>query len=124
MQRTFDTEHRWGVILAGGEGTRLRSLTRFLSCDDRPKQFCTLVAGRSLLGQTRRRIERSISPHRTLFVLLKSYEPFCSMVLKVLPLNQMLVQPRNRGTLPAVLYSLSRLTALDQDALVAFFPSD
>ena len=33
--------HEWGVILAGGDGTRLQSLTRTLTGADRPKQFCT-----------------------------------------------------------------------------------
>lgn len=34
-----------GIILAGGDGTRLRSLTRRLTGDDRPKQFCALLGG-------------------------------------------------------------------------------
>jgi len=36
----------------------------------------------------------------------------------------MIEQPANRGTLPAVLYSLSRIAHLDPRAVVAFFPSD
>ncbi len=35
----------WGVILAGGDGERLRPLTRLIAGDDRPKQFCPF-AGR------------------------------------------------------------------------------
>jgi len=46
----------WAVILAGGEGTRLRSMTRTIAGDDRPKQFCPLVDERTLLEQTRQRI--------------------------------------------------------------------
>ena len=36
---------RWAVILAGGDGTRLQSMTRTITGDDRPKQFVpSLVA--------------------------------------------------------------------------------
>jgi mannose-1-phosphate guanylyltransferase len=36
----------------------------------------------------------------------------------------MIVQPNNRGTLPAILLSLMRLVRFDPQALVAFFPAD
>ena len=36
----------------------------------------------------------------------------------------MVVQPSNRGTLPAILWSLLHIVRLDEDAVVAFFPSD
>jgi len=39
----------WAVLLAGGEGTRLQSLTRKIAGDSRPKQFCGVLGGRSLL---------------------------------------------------------------------------
>jgi hypothetical protein len=31
-----DTEARWAVMLAGGDGTRLRSVTRRIAGDERP----------------------------------------------------------------------------------------
>ena len=34
----------WGVILAGGDEVRLRSMTRSIAGDERPKQFCPLVS--------------------------------------------------------------------------------
>jgi mannose-1-phosphate guanylyltransferase len=49
----------WVVILAGGEGFRLRPLTRSISGDDRPKQFCAVVGTETLLGDTRRRAGES-----------------------------------------------------------------
>jgi hypothetical protein len=38
------SRHAWAVILAGGDGVRLRSLTRGITGDDRPKQFCRSLA--------------------------------------------------------------------------------
>jgi hypothetical protein len=40
MQLGSDQQHYWSVILARGEGVRLKSLTRFVSGEDTPIQFC------------------------------------------------------------------------------------
>ena len=125
MYRGFaHNKHRYGVILAGGEGVRLRSLTRFLTGEDRPKQFCTLVGKTTLLAQTKQRIARHISPERTLFVLLRSHERFYARELRDTQPANLVVQPLNRGTLPAILYSLLRVVQLDEQAVVAILPSD
>ena len=43
----------WAVLLAGGDGVRLRDLTVRIVGDHRPKQFCPIVGAESLLRQTR-----------------------------------------------------------------------
>jgi len=121
---TPNQPRRWGVIMAGGEGVRLRSVTRLITGDDRPKQFCSLAGGNSLLAQTNQRIAPSISQDRTLFVLLESHEPFYSTELADVPSRRMVVQPRNRGTLAAILCSLTRILRSDPQSMVALFPSD
>ena len=62
--------HRWGLILAGGDGKRLLSLTRRIAGDDRPKQFCAIVGDETLLQQTRRRVSRLVPRWRTEVVLV------------------------------------------------------
>jgi mannose-1-phosphate guanylyltransferase len=47
-----DTQPRWGLILARGDGTRLRPLTRRIAGDERPKQFCPVLSTETLLEQT------------------------------------------------------------------------
>ena len=116
--------HRWGVILAGGDGTRLQPLTRLACGDNRPKQFCPLLGGKTLLASTQQRIAKSIDSNQILFVLTKKHEPFYREELKQVPRDQKIVQPYNQGTLPAILWSLLRLYRVDEHALVAFFPSD
>lgn len=115
---------RWAVILAGGDGTRLRSLTRVLAGDDRPKQFCKVIGDETLLEQTRRRVVRAVRPTQTLFVLTETHEEFYSEMRGNVAPRQLVVQPRNAGTAPAILYSLLRLARLAPDSSVAFFPSD
>jgi len=124
MHLGSDQQHRWGVILAGGEGVRLKSLTRFVSGEDTPKQFCALLGRRSLLAQTEQRVSRAISAERTVYVLLNSHERFYSKELRNVPPTRMVVQPSNRGTLAAILSSLINIIGQDKDATVAFFPSD
>ena len=48
MRTASASKHQWAVILAGGEGVRLRPLTRLVSGEDIPKQFCPLLNGRTL----------------------------------------------------------------------------
>ena len=58
----------WAVILTGGEGIRLQSLTQYVAGDMRPKQFARLLGGRSLLRQTLDRTGLSIPWARTAVV--------------------------------------------------------
>lgn len=116
--------HRWGVILAGGDGKRLLALTRRITGDDRPKQFCALTGGDTLLDQTRRRIAAMIPERQTLLLLTRTHQRFYSSQVAGIPSSRLLIQPDNHGTAPAIGYSLTRLRELDQDGSVAFFPSD
>ena len=116
--------NHWAVILAGGEGTRLRSMTRTIAGDDRPKQFCPLVDERTLLEQTRQRVSMSIASNRTLIVVTKSHESFYEQLTDTNPGDLLLQQPANRGTGAAILYALFRIAARSPNATVAFFPSD
>ncbi len=115
---------RWAVILAGGDGTRLQALTRTISGDDRPKQFCPIIGGRTLLDQTSHRVALSVTPDHTLTVLTRTHERFYAPLLKTVPKARLLVQPENKGTAPAILFSLLRIAQLSPNAAVAFFPSD
>lgn len=116
--------HRWGVILAGGDGKRLLPLTRRITGDDRPKQFCAIMDGETLLEQTRRRVSRMLRPWQTVLALTRTHERFYTDEVAGLPSSSLLIQPHNRGTAPAILYSLMRVREMDPRAIVAFFPSD
>jgi len=123
MKTLIARRKRWAIVLAGGEGERVRPLTRIISGDDRPKQFCRLYGGMTLLEQARRRAEQSIRPEQILFSLTRIHEDFYLRELVDCP-SQRVIQPRNRGTAPAILSSLLVIARKDQNATVAVFPSD
>ncbi len=120
---------RWAVILAGGSGTRLQSLTRTLfgegaSGEGRPKQFCTLFGDNTLLGHTQTRIASVVPAERTLYVVMKSHSPYYEPQLAGVSPGRILAQPVNRGTTAAIAYSLARIAARSPDAIAGFFPAD
>jgi mannose-1-phosphate guanylyltransferase len=114
--------HRWGVILAGGEGVRLRSLTRFICGDDRPKQFCPLLGESSLIQQAWQRAERSIYPEQIVFSLTRAHEDYYRDLAD--RTSQRVVQPANKGTAPAILSALLCISQRDPNAIVAVLPCD
>ena len=115
---------RYAIVLAGGDGSRLRPLTRAIAGDERPKQFCPILNNSTLLDETRRRVALSISPANTLFSLTEKHRSYFERPLWNVSGESMVVQPENKGTAPAILYSLMRLAKSSPDAVVAFFPSD
>ncbi|MEO6390316.1 MAG: sugar phosphate nucleotidyltransferase [Pyrinomonadaceae bacterium] len=119
-----DNRDRWAVILAGGDGNRLRSMTRSIAGDDRPKQFCRLIGGRTLLDQTRARVARSVRPERTLLVVTEKHRRFFHPVAATLDKDLLVAQPESKGTAPAIIYALQRVAAKDPQAIVSLFPSD
>ncbi|HWM78355.1 MAG TPA: sugar phosphate nucleotidyltransferase, partial [Methylomirabilota bacterium] len=88
----------WAIVLAGGEGVRLRALTRRLYGDDRPKQYAALVGARSLLRQTLDRVGLLIPPERTVVVTLASHARYVEAELRGAPRPHVLAQPYDRGT--------------------------
>ena len=114
---------RWGVILAGGDGIRLKTLTRFVCGDDRPKQFCPLFDERTLLEHTICRAQDSIPGTHILFALTDTHRDFYVRELDKFR-AQRIVQPANKGTAPPILFSTLSIQGIDDDALIAILPSD
>ncbi len=117
-------KERAAIILAGGEGSRLRSLTRKIAGHPIPKQFCAIFGTETLVEQTLRRVALGIEPALTSVVLTRTHERLYTPILSHMPPRNLVVQPQNRGTAPAILYSLLRLAELAPQAQVAIFPSD
>jgi mannose-1-phosphate guanylyltransferase len=124
IEECVNHQQAWAVILAGGDGTRLRSLTKLIAGEDRPKQFCRLYGDRTLLNQTRSRLASVISTERTLFTVVKTHQRFYAEELADIKASRVVVQPSNKGTTAAIIYSLVRITSLAGNPIVGFFPTD
>ena len=118
------SRRRWAVMLAGGDGTRLQSLTLKIAGDSRPKQFCSIVGRESLLAQTRARIESLIHVDRELFVVTRAHESYYREALRDVDDSRIISQPLNRGTGVAVAIALLHILQRDADAVVIFVPCD
>ncbi len=114
----------WAVVLAGGEGVRLRPLIRRLYGEDRPKQFAALVGRRSLLRQTLDRVRLAVAADRTVVVIGRSHGGYLPEALDGAPVRRVLVQPEDKGTAAGVLLPAHWIHWLDPEAIVAVFPSD
>ena len=114
----------WAVVLAGGDGTRMRSLVQRIHPDGRPKQFAAVFGSRSLLRETLDRVGVLIPAERTVIVGNRAHERYLAEELSDGPGRTVLLQPGNRGTAAGILFPLHWIVQRDEQAVVAIFPSD
>ncbi len=112
------------LILAGGDGTRLRDLTRRISGMPMPKQYCRIDGEHSLLESTLDRVAPIAPLERTLAIVNRDHLPLARGQLARLPERNVVVQPANRDTGPGIVLSLLELERRDPNAWVCLFPSD
>jgi len=118
------TGETWAVILAGGEGTRLRSFTTSREGATTPKQFCRFRDERSLLSVTLDRALRITSPERVLAVVMDAHRRWWEREFDRLPEHNVIAQPRSRGTAVAILQALVEVHGRDRQPRLVVMPCD
>lgn len=114
----------WVIVLAAGEGSRMRSLIRLVEHEPLPKQFATLLGSRSLLQATIERAHALAPPRRMIVVVSRTHEATARRQLAEWPEIEILPQPENRGTAFGIMLPLVHLRRRDPEASVAILPSD
>jgi mannose-1-phosphate guanylyltransferase len=119
-----ETNNVWALVLAAGDGSRLKSLTTAPSGTAVPKQFCSLFDGPPLLHEALRRAHALTEPSRTCAIVAEQHRRWWQDALATLPSDNVIVQPRNRGTAIGILLPLLRILARDPEARLVLLPSD
>ncbi len=110
----------YGLILAGGRGTRFWPLSRRRT----PKQVLTITGERSLIQATVDRLSAVIAP-RNLWILSNDFvRDEIVRQLPEVPAEQILAEPAQRNTAPAIGLAARIIETLDSEAVMGVFPSD
>ena len=109
----------WAIVLAGGEGVRLRPLVR-----QRPKQFAKIVGSKSLLGHTLDRVDLKVPPSRTVISACRAHDGYLAQEFPETPAQRILAQPQDRGTAAGILFPAHWIHSQDPEAVVSIFPAD
>lgn len=114
----------WALVLAGGEGSRLRSLTTLDSGLAVPKQFCSFGGGASLLNDALKRASVIAPPARSCAIVSEHHARWWQSLSLPLPKENLIVQPCNRGTAVGILLPLLQILHRDPNASLVVLPSD
>jgi len=114
----------WGIVLAGGEGERLRGFVKDFLGTDAPKQFCNFTGQRTMLEETLLRAETHIPADRLVVVGSAHHRHHLFASLEGARPGMVLLQPSGRDTAPGILLPLVHVLHQDPRATVAVLPSD
>lgn len=124
MRPYSTTDRVWSIILAGGEGTRLRSLVHRWLGRPKPKQYCSFVGTRSMFQHTLDRAARLTAPDRMVTVVAQSHRHDALAQLEGKGGSTILFQPANRDTAAGVFLPLTYIRSKAPQATVVLYPSD
>ena len=112
----------FGVILAGGSGSRLWPLSRELY----PKQLLNLYAEKSLLQSTFERLNKFIPAENIISVTNSKHHANVKMQLGEMSENSIILsEPISKNTAPAIALSVKYIIEnTDEDEIVLVVPSD
>src|ERR1700690_3307378 len=113
-------KHDYGLILAGGGGTRFGPRSR----RSRAKQVLKFFGDRTLIQQTVDRLRPLLPPERIWILTNHHLRAEIVKQLPEVPKRQILAEPVQRNTAPAIGLAAQILHGLDPDAVMGVFPAD
>lgn len=113
-------KHSYGLILAGGRGTRFWPSSRQASA----KQVLRLFGDRSLIQQTVDRLKPVLPPDRLWILTNHHLRAEIVRQLPEIPARQILAEPAQRNTAPAIGLAAQILNGIDPASVMGVFPAD
>ena len=110
----------YGVIMAGGKGTRLWPEGR----SAKPKQLLSLTDERPMIRVAVERLSPLIPIERQLIVTTEDYAPQIADALPEFPPENILREPEGRDTAPCIGWSAVKIVERDPDAVMAVVTAD
>ena len=110
----------YGLILAGGRGTRFWPRSRRKSA----KQVLRFMGERSLIQQTVDRLTPVLPPERIWILTNDHLRNEIVRQLPEVPKAQILAEPAQRNTAPAIGLAAHLLHSLDPESVMGVFPAD
>jgi mannose-1-phosphate guanylyltransferase len=114
----------WGLILAGGDGSRLREVTTTGDGQIIPKQYCSIGGATCLLEDAIRRARSVAMASQVAAVVAAQHRRWWSYAAAGCNEAHIFVQPQNRGTANGILFALLKLEQLSPNATVTLLPAD
>jgi mannose-1-phosphate guanylyltransferase/mannose-6-phosphate isomerase len=117
------TPHVYGVILAGGSGTRFWPLSR----ERFPKQLLRIMGEGTLLQQTFERLLQKIPANRVAIVTNAVQEESIKLQLNQWKgdiAGNVILEPESRNTAPAIALAALQLMQQDPEAVMVVVPAD
>ena len=112
--------NRYGLILAGGRGTRFWPRSRRASA----KQVLRFLGDRSLIQQTVDRLRAVIPPERLWIMTNAHLRAEIVRQLPEIPPAQIIAEPAQRNTAPCIGLCARVLETIDPNAALGVFPAD
>jgi mannose-1-phosphate guanylyltransferase/mannose-6-phosphate isomerase len=115
--------HLYGVILAGGSGTRFWPLSR----EKFPKQLLRIIGEETLIQQTVRRLLGAMPAHRVFIVTNEQQADSIELQLidwKDELKENLILEPEGRNTAPAIGLAALHLMDKDPEAVMVVLPAD
>jgi mannose-1-phosphate guanylyltransferase len=112
--------HLYGLILAGGRGTRFWPRSRRAHA----KQVLRFFGERTLLQQTVDRLRPVLPPERIWVLTNEHLRREIIRQLPQVPARQILAEPAQRNTAPAIGLAAHILQSIDPQAVMGVFPAD